>query len=172
MICRDDRCGGVFEGTQLMTQLKISRNILLWHSAIYFIISLFHYCGVNCKRRTEDVLCKEHGCGTRVWTIEFTAYSTRTRERTLYDISCNVMKDKLTEQVYISMVAFFDETYQLVLHRDGQCKSSAEVVAWLKKDSNARFYDKPDVNEATLDKRSFFIWQTKPHTESMSKLLG
>ena len=65
------------------------------------------------------------------------------------------MKDKLTEQVYISMVAFFDETYQLVLHRDGHCKSSAEVVAWLKKDSNARFYDKPDVNEAHIGQQIF-----------------
>ena len=143
------------------------------HEAVFCEDSNFyHYCGLNCKRITEDILCKEHGCGTRVWTIEFTAYSTMTRERGLYDISCNLIKDKLTEQVYISMVAFFDGTYQLVVHRAGQCKSSAEVVAWLKKDSSARFYDKPDVNEATLDNRSYFIWQTKPRTESMSKLLG
>ena len=80
-------------------------------------------------------------------------YSTVTRERKLYEIGCNLIKDKLTEQIYISIVAFFDGTHQLVLHRNAECKSSAHVNAWFKKDPSAGFYDKPDVNEATLDKK-------------------
>ena len=74
-------------------------------------------------------------------------------EKKLYEIDCNLIKDKLTEQIYISIVAFFDGTHQLVLHRNAECKSSAHVIAWFKKDPSAGFYDKPDVNEATLDKK-------------------
>ena len=80
-------------------------------------------------------------------------YSTVTRERKLYEIDCNLIKDKLTEQMNINIVAFFDGTHQLVLHRNAECKSSAHVNAWFKKDPSAGFYDKPDVNEATLDKK-------------------
>ena len=94
-----------------------------------------------------------------------------TRERKLYEIDCNLIKDKLTEQIYISIVAFFDGTHQLVLHRNDECKSSAHVIAWFKKDPSAGFYDKPDVNEATLDNKSIWIWQTKPCISTMSKLL-
>ena len=92
-------------------------------------------------------------------------------EKKLYEIDCNLIKDKLTEQIYINIVAFFDGTHQLVLHRNAECKSSAHVNAWFKKDPSAGFYDKPDVNEATLDNKSFWIWQTKPCTSTMSKLL-
>ena len=92
-------------------------------------------------------------------------------EKKLYEIDCNLIKDKLTEQIYISIVAFFDGTHQLVLHRNAECKSSAHVIAWFKKDPSAGFYDKPDVNEATLDNKSFWIWQTKPCTSTISKLL-
>ena len=84
-------------------------------------------------------------------------------ERKLYEIDCNLIKDKLTEQIYIYIVAFFDRTHQ--------CKSSAHVIAWFIKDPSAGFYDKPDVNEATLDKISCWIWQTKPCTSTKSKLL-
>ena len=94
-----------------------------------------------------------------------------TRERKLYDISCNLLKNKLTEQIFLSIIAFFDGTHQLVLHKNAECKSPAHVVAWFKKDPSAWFYDKPDVNKATLDNKSFWIWQTKPCTSTMSKLL-
>ena len=92
-------------------------------------------------------------------------------EKKLYEIDCNLIKDKLTEQIYINIVAFFDGTHQLVLHKNAECKSPAHVIAWFKKDPSAWFYDKPDVNEATLDNKSFWIWQTKPCTSTMSKLL-
>ena len=54
-------------------------------------------------------------------------------ERKLYEIDCNLIKDKLTEQIYINIVAFFDGTHQLVLHRNAECKSSAHVNAWFKR---------------------------------------
>ena len=85
------------------------------------------------------------------------------------EIDCNLIKDKLTEQIYINIVAFFDGTHQLVLHRNAECKSSAHVNAWFKKDPSAGFYDKPDVNEATSDNKLFWIWQTKPCTSMYCK---
>ena len=99
------------------------------------------------------------------------AYSTITRDRQLYEIGCNHLKKELTEQIFISIVAFFDGTHQLVLHKNAECKSPGQVIAWFKKDPSAWFYDKPDVNEATLDNKSFWIWNTKPFTSTMSKLL-
>ena len=35
------------------------------------------------------------------------------------------------------------------------------------KTPNAWFYDKRDVNEATYDNRSYWIWQTKPSSRYM-----
>ena len=71
------------------------------HEAVFCAESdFYHFSGINCKRKTEDVICKEIGCATRIWSIEFTAYSTVTRERKLYDISCNLLKNKLTEQIF------------------------------------------------------------------------
>ena len=98
-------------------------------------------------------------------------YSTVTRERKLCEIDCNLILDKLIEQIYISIVAFFDGTHQLVLHKNAECKSPAHVIAWFKKDPSAWFYDKPEVNEATLDNKLFWNWKTKPCTSTMSKLL-
>ena len=142
------------------------------HEAVFCAESdFYHFCGINCKRKTENVICKELGCGTRIWSIEFSAYSTITRDRQLYEIGCNHLKKELTEQIFISIVAFFDGTHQLVLHKNAECKSPGQVIAWFKKDPSAWFYDKPDVNEATLDNKSYWIWNTKPFTSTMSKLL-
>ena len=88
-------------------------------------------------------------------------YSTVTRERKLYEIDCNLIKDKLTEQICVSVVAFFVRTHQLVLQRNAECKSSAHVIEWFKKDPSAGFYDKPDVNEATLDKKIILVLANK-----------
>ena len=59
-------------------------------------------------------------------------------EKKLYEIDCNLIKDKLTEQIYINIVAFFDGTHQLVLHRNAECKSSAYVIAWFKHRKNCK----------------------------------
>ena len=131
------------------------------HEAVFFEDSVYyHYSGDNCRRVSEDITCKEPGCGTRVWSLEIKTFSTVAQERGLYDISCNLRKEKLLEQVYLSMIAFFNGTYELVLHRKGVEKSFIEV-AWLRKDNTAQFDDKPDVDRAVIDNRSYFIWQTK-----------
>ena len=67
------------------------------HEAVFFEDSLYyHYSGENCHIITGDATCQEPGCGTRVWSIEFKSFSTVAQERGLYDISCNLRKEKLT----------------------------------------------------------------------------
>ena len=144
------------------------------HEKVFFEDSLYyHYSGENCCRTSDGILCKEPECGTRIWSVEFKAFSTVAVERGLYDISCNLRKEKLTERASLSMVAFFNGNYEIVLHRDGTTKSYIEV-AWLKKDTTAPFDDRPDVDQAIIDNRSYFVWQTKvsKKTEELEDLYG
>ena len=69
-------------------------------------------------------------------------------------------KEKLLEVIYLSMVGFSDGSHQLVLHRESERRSDAEI-AWFTKDPSAFFVDVPDVDRCKLDNESAHIWRTK-----------
>ena len=49
------------------------------------------------------------------------------------------------EDIYLSMVAFSNSEYKIVLHREARLKTYHEEVAWLMKDKKAYYSDSVSV---------------------------
>ena len=122
-----------------------------------------HYSGENCIISPKNAMCREAGCGAKVWTIQFKTFSVVAEETAMSDLQpkgWSLRKEKLCEEIYLSMVGFSDGTHQLVLHREGERRSYAQI-AWFKKDPSAFFRDDPDVDLVKLDNESSHICKTR-----------
>ena len=104
-----------------------------------------HWKGEHCRRRKLDIVCREPGCGVKIWVALFKSYSTVEEEQAIYKLNNNRRKEKFLNEAYLSLVAFFSGEVKLVLHRDGQ-EGSHVHVAWLKKKESMMFDDSPNVN--------------------------
>ena len=133
--------------------------------AVFFYESVVHHVsGRNCKNvdKDEDVNCKEEGCGVRIWSIMFTAFTTAEEEREYYQ-SRRWRKESQEQQVFLSMVAFFNGDFRVAVHRDATLENSyehnARQVAWLTKDRNADYNDSPMIDQLKISKAQY-TWET------------
>ena len=133
--------------------------------AVFFYESVFHHVsGRSCKNinKDEDIICKEDGCGVRIWSIVFTTFTTAEEEREYYQLPRR-RKEKQEQQVFLSMVAFFNGDFKVVVHRDPTLENSYEhntrQVAWLTQKKNADYNDSPMVDQLKLSKAQY-TWET------------
>ena len=133
--------------------------------AVFFHESVFHHVsGRNCKNinKDEDIVCKEEGCGVRIWSIMFTTFTTAEEQREYYQLPRR-RKEKQEQQVFLSMVAFFNGDFKVVVHRDPTLENSYEhntrQVAWLTEEKNADYNDSPMVDQLKLSKAQY-TWET------------
>ena len=133
--------------------------------AVFFHESVFHHVsGRSCKNIDKDeyVICKEEGCGVRIWSIMFTTFTTAEEEREYYQLPRR-KKEKQEQQVFLSMVAFFNGDFKVAVHRGPTLENSyehnARQLAWLIKDKNADYNDSPLVDQLKLSKAQY-TWET------------
>ena len=133
--------------------------------AVFFYESVFHHVsGRSCKNidKDEDVVCKEEGCGVRIWSIVFTTFTTAEEEREYYQLPRR-RKERQEQQVFLSMVAFFNGAFRVAVHRDPILENSyehnARQVAWLTEEKNADYNDSPMVDQLKLSKAQY-TWET------------
>ena len=134
------------------------------HEAIFFGTDVphhYHVSGRDCKKVTgpPDAKCKQDGCGLRIWSIMFTTYETADEQVEYYQPKSK-RKDKLVQNIYLSMVAFFDGHYKIVVHRDVELKKVHEEVAWLTKDENAKYNDSVAAVDRLKVDKARRIWET------------
>ena len=140
--------------------------------AIFFNKSIFHHyhlSGRDCRKRNEaaDSNCKEEGCGVRIWSIMFTTYTTA-EEVVEYYQPKRRRKEKEVQHVYLSLVAFFNGEFKIVLHREARLKKYHEEVAWLSKDNSAHYSDSVAAVDPSKIEKARMIWETnvpKPRSE-------
>ena len=124
-----------------------------------------HLSGRSCKNKdkAEDIICKEGECGARIWSIKFTSYVTAEEEVPDYMVP-KWRKEKQGQVVFLSLVAFFNGNYKIVVHRDSDLQNSFDVnqrqVAWLTQVKKQRFDDKPVVDLLKLQK-ALYTWGTR-----------
>ena len=133
--------------------------------AVFSYESVFHHVsGRKCKNidKDENVVCKEEGCGVKIWSILFTTFTTAEEEREYYQPR-RMRKERQEQQVFLSMVAFFNGDYKVVLHRDLTLENSyeqnARQVAWLTKDTKPDFNYSPMVDQLKIEKARY-TWET------------
>ena len=72
-------------------------------------------------------------------------------------------KERQEQQVFLSMVAFFNGDFKVVVHRDPTLENSYEhntrQVAWLTQEKNADYNDSPMVDQLKLSKAQY-TWET------------
>ena len=133
----------------------------------------YHVSGRNCKNleKSEDIVCREEGCGLRIHSVMFTTFSTVEEELPFYELGkSNVSKEREESTVYFSLVAFFNGEMKIALHREGRLKKYQEEVAWLTKDEQAHFDDSlAGVDRVKIEKAKQ-IWETVPKTAVNSSL--
>ena len=133
--------------------------------AVFYQESVFHYyhlSGQNCRNvsKSENINCKEDGCGLRIWSIKFTSYTTAEEEPQISQLQPKRRrKEREVAHVFLSLVAFFDGEYKLVLHRDCPLKKYIEEVAWLAKDVKKFNDDFAAMNTLKID-NARYIWST------------
>ena len=104
-------------------------------------------------------MCKEEGCGVRIWSIKFSSFTTKEEQREYYQPR-TFTKEKEERSVYLSLVAFFNGDFQIAMHRDPELKKTYQEVAWFQKDDNATFNDSvAGVDRVKLQKAKQ-IWAT------------
>ena len=134
------------------------------HEAIFFeedIPPHYHLSGRDCMKVSgaADVNCRQEGCGLRIWSIMFTTYETAD-EKVEYYQQRKKKKEREVQAIYLSMVAFFNGEYKIVLHRDSQLKKYNEEVAWLRKDKSARYDDSVAGVDRLKIEKARQIWET------------
>ena len=133
--------------------------------AVFYQESVFHYyhlSGQNCTNvsKSENINCKEDGCGVQIWSIKFTSYTTAEEEPQISQLQPKRRrKEREVAHVFLSLVAFFDGEYKLVLHRDCPLKKYIEEVAWLAKDVKKFNDDFAAMNTLKID-NARYIWST------------
>ena len=127
------------------------------HEAIFFgedIPHHYHVSGQECMkvRGAADVKCRQEGCGLRIWSVMFTTFETADEKVEWYQPR-RKRKEREVGDIYLSMVAFFNGEYKIVLHREARLKRYEEEVAWLTKDEKAFYSDSvAAVDRVKLDK--------------------
>ena len=127
------------------------------HEAIFFgedIPHHYHVSGQECMkvRGAADVKCRQEGCGLRIWSVMFTTFETADEKVEWYQPR-RKRKEREVGDIYLSMVAFFNGEYKIVLHREARLKRYEEEVAWLTKDDKAFYSDSvAAVDRVKLDK--------------------
>ena len=106
-----------------------------------------------------DVNCRQEGCGLRIWSNMFTTYETAD-EKVEYYQPRRKRKERVVENIFLSMVAFFNGEYKIVLHRDKRLKKYHEEVAWLTKDENAKYNDSVAAVDRLKVDEARLIWET------------
>ena len=127
------------------------------HEAIFFgedIPHHYHVSGQECMkvRGAADVKCRQEGCGLRIWSVMFTTFETADEKVEWYQPR-RKRKEREVGDIYLSMVAFFNGDYKIVVHREARLKRYEEEVAWLTKDEKAFYSDSvAAVDRVKLDK--------------------
>ena len=134
------------------------------HEAIFFgedIPHHYHVAGRDCMKVSgaADVNCRQEGCGLRIWSNMFTTYETAD-EKVEYYQPRRKRKERVVENIFLSMVAFFNGEYKIVLHRDKRLKKYHEEVAWLTKDENAKYNDSVAAVDRLKVDEARLIWET------------
>ena len=137
------------------------------------VYHLYHVSGRGCKNleKAEGVVCKEQGCGLRIWSAQFTTFSITDGGPNFHQIGnvtfpreCNPTKEKAETNVFLSLVRFFGGDFKVALHRGPRLKKYDEEVAWMTKDHRAYF----DPSVAAVDwskiQKAWKIWQTRVPT--------
>ena len=88
--------------------------------------------------------CRQEGCGLRICSIMFTTCKTVDEKVEYYQLR-RKRKEWEVEDIYLSMVAFSNSEYKIVLHREARLKTYHEEVAWLMKDKKAYYSDSVSV---------------------------
>ena len=102
--------------------------------------------GRDCMKvsRAAEANCRQEGCGLRICSIMFTTCKT-VDEKVEYYQPRRKRKEWEVEDIYLSMVAFSNSEYKIVLHREARLKTYHEEVAWLMKDKKAYYSDSVSV---------------------------
>ena len=134
------------------------------HEAIFFgedIPHHYHVAGRDCMKVSgaADANCRQEGCGLRIWSNTFTTYETADEEVEYYQ-QRKKKKEREVANIYLSMVAFFNGEYKIVLHREVRLKKYEEEVAWLRKDESARYNDSVAGVDRLKIEKARQIWET------------
>ena len=134
------------------------------HEAIFFgedIPLHYHVAGRDCMKVSggADANCRQEGCGLRIWSNTFTTYETADEEVEYYQ-QRKKKKEREVANIYLSMVAFFNGEYKIVVHREVRLKKYHEEVAWLRKDESARYDDSVAGVDRLKIEKARQIWET------------
>ena len=134
------------------------------HEAIFYgedVPHHYHVSGRDCMKVTgaAGANCRQDGCGLRIWSVRFTTYETADEEVEYYQ-QRKKKKAREVQDIYLSMVAFFDGDYKIVLHRDAQLKKYHEEVAWLVKDETTKYDDSVAGVDRLKIEKARQIWET------------
>ena len=134
------------------------------HEAIFFgedIPHHYHMAGRDCMKVSgaADANCRQEGCGLRIWSNTFTTYETADEEVEYYQ-QRKKKKEREVANIYLSMVAFFNGEYKIVVHREVRLKKYHEEVAWLRKDESARYDDSVAGVDRLKIEKARQIWET------------
>ena len=116
---------------------------------------------------SADVKCRQEGCGLRIWSILFTTYETADQQVEWYQPR-RKRKEREVDDIFLSMVAFFNGEYKIVVHREARLKKYQEEVAWLTKDEKAYYNDSVAAVDRLKVEKARLISETrvpKPRTE-------
>ena len=132
------------------------------HEAIFYgedVPEHYHVSGRDCVKVTGDANCRQDGCGLRIWSNMFTTYETADEQVEYYQPR-RKRKEREVQVIYLSMVAFFNGNYKIVLHRDVELKKYHEEVAWLTKDEKAYYSDSVEAVDRLKVDKARRIWET------------
>ena len=131
-----------------------------------------HVSGQDCVNvdHTEDVNCRVDGCGTVIWRIKFSTFSTVEDESnklaSLGLAPATYRKEKEEQNIYLSLVAFSHRETKIAIHQEEQLIRCHEEVMWLTKDGAV------DDSVAAVDlgklEKAELIWQTQPKVRKTS----
>ena len=118
-------------------------HVDIWEALFYSedVFHRYHLSGPSCKNinKSGDIVCREPGCGLRVWSIMFKTYTTFLEE---HELRLPVTrKKKEVQAVFLSLVCFYNGDHNIAVHRDSHIESDQEAVLWLMPLRNAQFSD-------------------------------
>ena len=137
-------------------------HVDIWEALFYSedVFHRYHLSGPLCRNinKSEDIVCREPGCGLRVWSIMFKTFTTFLEE---HELRLPVTRKKEEVQsVFLSLVCFYNGDQKIALHQESHLKSYQEEVLWLSPLKTARFndslalVDRDRLNKAKLIKKT------------------
>ena len=116
-------------------------HVEMWEAVFWDKDEEYHVCGPLCNNvdKVDAVICMEEGCGLRIWSNQFSTFTTLVEEHDLRPPTHG--KQEQVQVLYLSLVRFFSGQLKIVLHSDVKLRSVEEEAIWFCPVINRRFSD-------------------------------